>query len=181
MPLLKTSCFLLVAAFVLWAEPSKEDFRADAAYSSCSHARGKVAIRSGGTTRSLSCFTPIISGRYASIGMGDGNVALTMNFLSRPHFHTCKSRAVTIDYHEGTTVWTSYAIGRWLFGDCRIQQTRSNGAWRGHATAELVIVKGDQAVGSPTRLHTEKDESGRPLSKAIEVDWYFENVSDASK
>jgi hypothetical protein len=39
-----------------------------------------------------------------------------------------------------------------------------------------VIVKGDTATGSPRWLHSEKDSSGNPVTRTIEVQWEFDKL-----
>lgn len=86
---------------------------------------------------------------------------------------------VLIELREGAERWDAYRVRNGQFGDCTITQHFENGhaLWKGHAIATLVIVKGDTAIGSPRRLHSEKDSSGNPLAKYIQIDWEFEGYS----
>jgi hypothetical protein len=150
--------------------------------SSCSHAHGWMSISTPGIVGHLSCFAPEIRNGYASIGGGGVNgrddVSIQMNFLSRAGTHTCKVPTVMITFRENRNSWDAYRIGNAKFGDCSITQTFENDhqRWKGHASASLVIVKGDTATGSPRKLHTEKDSSGNPVTRTVEVDWEFDQT-----
>lgn len=73
-------------------------------------------------------------------------------------------------------MWVAGRVGNAKFGDCTVTQTFENGhtLWRSHASASLMIVKGDEAVGSPRKLHSEKDRSGNPITKTVELEWEFD-------
>jgi len=150
--------------------------------SSCSNAHGWMRISTPGLAGDLACFSPEIHGRYASIGAGGVNgrdgVTLQMNFLSRAGTHTCKVPTVLIEFREDLDSWDAYRLGNARFGDCSITQTfeNDNKLWKGHATASLVIVKGDTPTGSPRKLHSEKDSSGSPVTRTVEVEWEFDQL-----
>lgn len=150
--------------------------------SNCSNAHGWITISSPGITGNFSCFSPQISGGYASIGAGGVNgqddVSVQMDFLSRAGIHTCRTPMVEIDLREPNKVWSTFRVRNGQFGDCTINQTYENGrkVWKGRATASLVIVNGDRKAGSPSKLHSEKDSSGNPITKTIELEWVFDQL-----
>lgn len=130
----------------------------------------------------LSCFSPEISGQYASIGGGGVNgrddVSIQIDFLSKPGTHSCKTPMVSFELREGTDMWVAYRVRNGQFGDCTITQRFENGRalWKGHIAATLVVVKGDTKTGSPRHLHSEKDASGNPLTRSVEVKWVFDKL-----
>jgi hypothetical protein len=150
--------------------------------SNCSNAHGWMRISTSDIVGDLSCFSPEINGHYASIGGGGVNerddVGIQMNFLSRPGTHTCRVPTVLIEFREHINVWDAYRVRDGQFGYCTITQFFKKGhkLWKGHATANLVIVKGNVTSGSPTRLHSEKDITGKPLSRTIEIEWEFDRL-----
>jgi len=177
-------CLLM---FGLWMCPSTSFALAEShapglVQSSCSNAHGWMRISTPGIAGEISCFSPEIHDRYASISAGGVNgrddVTIQMNFLSRSGRHTCKVPTVLIDLQENRTVWSAYRIGSAHFGDCSITQIFENERklWKGHAIARLVIVKGDTATGSPRKLHTVKDVSGNPVTRTVEVEWEFDQL-----
>lgn len=150
--------------------------------SSCSNAHGWMRISTPDVVGDLSCFSPEIHDGYASIGAGGvngrGDIGIQMNFLSRSGTHTCNVPMVLIEFQENRNRWDAYRVRNGQFGDCTITQTFENDhkLWKGHATASLVIVKGDTATGSPRQLHSEKDSSGNPVTRTIEVQWEFDKL-----
>lgn len=154
---------------------------------SCDNAHGWIRISTQGLLGDFSCFSPEINDGYASIGAGGVNgrsdIGIQMNFLSRAGTHTCKVPTVLVEFRESHNRWDAYRIGNAKFGDCTITQAFENDhkLWKGHAIASLVIVKGDTAVGSPRKLHSEKDSSGNPVTKTIELEWEFDHFSTLHK
>jgi hypothetical protein len=152
------------------------------AESTCGKAHGWMRISTQDLVGDFSCFSPEINGGYASIGAGGVNgrddISIQMNFLSRPGTHSCKVPTLVIEFQENRKRWDAYRVENAKFGDCTITQTFENGQklWKGRATASLVIVKGDTAVGSPRKLHTEKDSSGNPITKIVELEWEFDQL-----
>jgi hypothetical protein len=150
--------------------------------SSCSNAHGWMRISTGDIAGDLSCFSPEINDGYASIGGGGVNgrddIGIQMNFLSRPGTHTCKVPMVLIEFRERAERWDAYRVRNGQFGDCTITQRFEEGhkVWKGHATAILVVVKGNTTSGSPRYLHSEKDSSGNSVTKALEVEWEFDRL-----
>ena len=150
--------------------------------SSCSNAHGWIRISTPGIFGALSCFSPQRRDGYASITAGGVNgrddISIQMNILSRAGTHTCHVPTVEIDFHDGTTLWTTFRVRNGQFGDCTITQTYENGhdIWKGHVIAHLVIVRGNTTNGSPSRLHSEKDSSGNPVTRAVDVDWVFDKL-----
>ena len=153
------------------------------AQSSCGKARGWMRISTTGIVGDLSCFSPEIHDGYASIGgggvKGQGNVSIQMNFLSRAGAHSCKVPTVVIELRDNLQTWSAFQVGHAKFGDCSITQVFENGRklWKGHVVANLVIVKGDKASGSPRLLHSEKDSSGDPITRIVEIDWEFDRFT----
>lgn len=151
--------------------------------SSCSKAHGWMRISTDRFVGNLSCFSPEINGHYASISGGGVNgrddVSIQIDFLSKPGTHSCKTPMVIIELHEGTDRWDAYRVRNGQFGDCTITQHFENGRalWKGHVAATLVVVRGDTETGSPSHLHSEKDSSGNPVSKSIQIDWQFDGYS----
>lgn len=90
---------------------------------------------------------------------------------------------VIIELREGTERWDAYRVRNCQFGDCTITQHYENGHafWKGHVEATLVVVKGDNETGSPRHLHSERDSSGNPVSKNIQIDWQFDGYSAKSR
>ncbi len=133
-----------------------------------------------GRTRPLTCFSPSIRGGYASITAGAGTgrdaVGIQMDFLSGRGTHTCHVPGVEIDLHQGIALWSSFRVRNGQFGSCTITQKVEHGKflWKGHAEAELVQVKGNVKNGSPSKLHSEKDASGKPLTQLVQLDWVFD-------
>lgn len=131
----------------------------------------------------VSCFSAEINDRYASIGGGGVNgrndIRIQMDFLSRPGTHTCRVPMVLIELQEKTKRWDAYRVRNGQFGDCTITQTFKDDhkVWKGHATGVLVVVKGNTTSGSPRYLHSEKDSSGNPVTKTLEVEWEFDRLS----
>jgi hypothetical protein len=150
--------------------------------STCSNADGWITVSLAGVDGYLSCFSPEVHGGYASIGGGGLNgrddISIQMNFLSRSGTHTCAVPMVSISFQEHGASWDAYRVRNGQFGDCTITQTFESGhkLWRGHVTADLVIVKGDTKVGSPRRLHAEKNSSGQPIIRKLEVQWEFDKL-----
>lgn len=150
--------------------------------SSCSNAHGWMRISAGDIAGDLWCFSPEINDGYASIGAGGVNgrndVGIQMNFLSRPGTHTCKFPMVLIEFQERAERWDAYRVPNGQFGDCTITQTFKKGhrVWKGHATAILVVVKGNTTLGSPRYLHSEKDSSGNPVTRTLDVEWEFDRL-----
>jgi len=155
------------------------------AESSCSKAHGWMRISTAGIVGVLSCFSPELHDGYASIGgggvSGRDDVSIQMNFLSRVGIHSCKVPTVVIEFRENRQKWDAYQVGHAKFGECSITQEFKNGRklWKGHVVAKLVIVKGDTASGSPRVLHTEKDSSGNPIKRMVEIDWEFDRLTQA--
>ncbi len=150
--------------------------------SNCGNARGWMRISTGGIAGDLTCFSPEINHGYASIGGGGVNgrddVSIQMNFLSRTGTCSCKTPNVLIEFREGRERWDVYRVRNGQFGDCTITQTFEHGRWlwKGRANASLVKVKGDSENGSPRRLHSEKDRSGNPITRTVEVEWVFDHL-----
>ncbi len=150
--------------------------------SSCSNAHGWIRISSGDIAGDLSCFSAEINDGYASIGGGGVNgrndIGIQMNFLSRPGTHTCRIPMVLIEFREKAERWDAYRVRNGQFGDCTITQTFEDGhkVWKGHATGILVIVKGNTSLGSPRYPHSEKDGSGNPVTKTVNVEWEFDRL-----
>jgi hypothetical protein len=150
--------------------------------SSCSNAHGWIRISAGDITGNLSCFSPEIHGGYALIIGGGVNgrddISIQMNFLSRPGTHTCGVPMVEIEFQEQTERWDAYRVRNGRFGECTITQTFEKGrkVWKGHATAILVVVKGNTTSGSPRYLHSQKDRSGKQLTKNVDVEWEFDRL-----
>ena len=150
--------------------------------SNCGNAHGWMRISTVDIVGDLTCFSPEINHGYASIGGGGVNgrddVSIQMDFLSRPGTHSCKTPMVVIEFREGRNKWDAYRVRNGQFGKCTITQTFENGRWlwKGHAIASLVKVKGDSENGSPRRLHSEKDGSGNPITRTIEVEWVFDHL-----
>jgi hypothetical protein len=155
--------------------------------SSCSKAHGWMRISTEKFVGNLLCFSPEINGQYTSIGGGGVNgradVSIQMNLLSKSGTHSCKTPMVIIELREGTEKWDAYHVRNGQFGDCTITQHYENGygLWKGHAEATLVVVKGDTETGSPRHLHSEKDSSGNPLAKTIQIDWEFDRYPVKSR
>jgi hypothetical protein len=141
-----------------------------------------MRISTGDISGDLSCFSPQISNGYASIGAGGMNarndIGIQMDFLSRPGTHTCRGPMVIIEFQEKAKRWDAYRVRNGQFGDCTITQTFEDGhrVWKGHATGILVIVKGDTTTSSPRYLHSEKDSSGNPVTKTLQIDWEFDRL-----
>jgi hypothetical protein len=155
--------------------------------SGCSKAHGWMRISTEKLVGNLSCFSPEINGQYASIGGGGVNgrddVSIQMNLLSKSGTHSCKTPMVIIELREGTERWDAYRVRNGQFGDCTITQQYEIGhaLWKGHAVATLVVVKGDTETGSPRHLHSEKNSSGNPLVKTVQIDWEFDGYSVNSR
>jgi hypothetical protein len=141
-----------------------------------------MTISTGDVAGDLSCFSPEINDGYASIGGGGVNgrndIGIQMNFLSRPGTHTCRVPMVLIEFREKAERWDAYRVRNGQFGDCTITQAFEKGhkVWKGHATAILVMVKGNTTSGSPSYLHSEKDSSGNPVTKTLDVEWEFDRL-----
>jgi hypothetical protein len=139
-------------------------------------------ISAGDIAGNVSCFSPEIHDGYADIGgsvvNGKDNISIQMNFRSHLTSQTCKLPLVEIDFHEPGQLWSAYRVRNGHFGDCLITQSfeKDRKIWKGHATATLVVVKGNTTSGSPRFLHTEKDSSGNPLTKTLEVEWEFDRL-----
>lgn len=155
--------------------------------SSCSKERGWMRITTEKFSGNLSCFSPEINGPYASIGGGGvngrGDISIQINLLSKSGTHSCKTPMVIVELRESAERWDAYRVRNGQFGDCTIAQHFENDhtVWKGHITATLVVVKGDTETGSPRHLHSEKDSSGNPLSKDIQIDWLFDEYSVKSR
>jgi hypothetical protein len=171
-----------LSPFHLESQSTNKSYARRLTSSSCSNAHGWMRISTAGIIGDLSCFSPDINDGHASIGGGGVNgrddISIQMNFLSRAGTHTCKVPWVVITLRENRNSWDAYRVRNGQFGDCTITQTFENGhkLWKGHATASLVIVKGDTATGSPRWLHSEKDSSGNPVTRTIEVQWEFDKL-----
>src|SRR6266478_3464092 len=152
------------------------------ALSTCSNAHGWIKVSTADVEGYLSCFSPEIHGGYASIGGGSLNgsdeISIQMDFLSRSGTHTCKVPMVSIEFLKHREKWDAYRVRNGQFGNCTITQTFENDhkLWKGSITANLVMVKGDTDVSSPRRLHSEKDSSGQPITRKLEVRWEFDQL-----
>jgi hypothetical protein len=141
-----------------------------------------MKISTGDIAGDVSCFSPEINNGYADIVgsavNGRDDVSIVMKFRSHPASQTCKLPLVVIDFREPGRVWSAYRVRNGQFGDCTIAQKFKEGhkVWKGHATATLVVVKGNTTSGSPRFLHTEKDSSGNPVTKTLEVEWEFDRL-----
>ncbi len=62
----------------------------------------------------------------------------------------------------------------------QLHNSAKNGhtVWKGEMTAHLVRVMGDLGNGSPRRLHSEKDVSGQPITKTVELWWELDKFSN---
>jgi hypothetical protein len=141
---------------------------------------GTITVTIDGKTTIPPCFSGGVNGAYATILVGlnsHPDEDIVFRFLARPNVQTCRTPVwVGIDYHEPTHIWTAYSSKTHEFGNCTITQQISKSMWSGKATAELISLKGDsKAIGSPTRQHSEKDVSGRPLIKRITIAWKFDS------
>jgi len=149
--------------------------------SSCSNAHGWMRISAGDIAGNVSCFSPEIHDGYAdivgSVVNGRDDISIVMKFRAHLASQTCKLPLVLIDFHEPGQVWSAFRM-RGQFGSCTIAQTfeQDHKIWKGHATATLIVVKGNTASGSPRFLHTAKDSSGNPLTKTLEIEWEFDRL-----
>lgn len=172
----------VLSPFHLESQSANELHTPRLAPSNCGNAHGWMRISTAGIAGDLTCFSPEINRGYASIGGGGVNgrddVSIQMNFLSRSGTHSCKTPMVVIEFREGPNKWDAYRVRNGQFGECTITQTFENGRWlwKGHASASLVKVRGDSENGSPRRLHSEKDRSGNPVTKTVEVEWVFDHL-----
>jgi len=150
--------------------------------SNCSNAHGWMRISTGDIAGEVSCFSPEIDGGWAnivgSVVNGRDDISIVMEFRSHLASQTCRLPLVLIDFHEPGEVWSAYRVRNGHFGNCTIAQTFDEGhkIWKGHATATLVVVKGNTTSGSPRFLHTQKDSSGNPVTKTLEVEWEFDRL-----
>ena len=181
--------FLLIFGYLLLLMPG--DARSQApphssprrlTSSTCSNAHGWMTISIGDIAGDFSCFSPQISKGYASIGAGAVNgrndIGLQMDFLSRPGTHSCRVPMVIIEFQEKTERWDAYRVRNGQFGECTITQAFEDDhkVWKGHVTGILVMVKGDTASGSPRYLHSQKDRSGKPLTRKFKLEWEFDRL-----
>ena len=147
---------------------------------SCGSPHQTGAITVDGKLKHFDCFYGRICGTEARVEAypsENATESLSLQFLSHPRAQSCRVRVwVGVTYLEGTTMWTAYRQKGHEFGSCLIRQSKSSGLWQGHATALLVVMKGNNPLGSPTRLHAQKDVSGKTLSKTIDVTWHFETA-----
>jgi hypothetical protein len=148
----------------------------NAQQSSCNNkVVGSLTIQTEKMKATFECFWFESSGGHGSLGGGYAldrtrGASVTVLFRAQPGTFACNTKAVLIDYVEDTTRRTAYHYRGWTFGECTLRNEIADGHhWRGHLTAQLVIVEGDTAVGSPRHLHTRKDQSGRPLTMDIDL------------
>jgi len=141
-----------------------------------------MRISTGDIAGDVSCFSPEIDDGWAnivgSVVNGKGDISIIMKLRSHLASQTCKLPLVEIDFHEHGETWSAYRVRNGQFGKCTIAQTFEEGhkIWKGHATATLVVIRGNTTSGSPRFLHTEKDSSGNPVTKAVEVEWEFDRL-----
>ncbi|MGA2628691.1 MAG: hypothetical protein ABSG54_00630 [Terriglobia bacterium] len=155
---------------------AQESARPTAGKSSCTTLTGNLELRSREASGAFRCFAFDVSGGRASIFATDLNGkdidTLTVLFPATVGNFRCSSNSkkVLVDFVHRTTGWKAYWYRGWAFGDCALT-TNSIGEdhWSGAFTAQLVIVKGNTETGSPSRLHTLKDETGKPIT--LEVDF----------
>jgi hypothetical protein len=148
-----------------------------------------MRISMPGIAGAFTCFSPSIRDGYASIGAGGVNgrddISIQMDILSRAGTYTCRVPSLDIDFQENHILWSAYRVRNAQFGGCTITQTYSGPGhklpWKGHATIELVIVKGNTTTGSPSKLHTEKNKLGKPITRRVEVDWMFDQLFTSSQ
>ncbi len=141
------------------------------------NSHGWVRISTPSGEAYLSGFSPEVNDGQASIGGGGlingKGISIQIDFLSQSGTHTCRVPTVVVDFRESKRDWSAFRVGSATFGSCSITQRfeNSRGVWKGEMKAHLVHVNGDVENGSPRRLHTEKDASGQPITKTIELRW----------
>jgi hypothetical protein len=150
--------------------------RAQAQNASCGlkpETHGVMTVTIDGQTSEVKCFSGEVRSGHATVlvGLDEG---LVLRFLSHPGTQSCRIPvSVGIDYHTRTGLWTAYSSRTNEFGDCTVTQRKTASVWRGEVTADLVNLKGNKMSGSPSLWHSEKDSSGKPLTKRVNVSWNF--------